>query len=172
MALNESVKYSYDGFNTALEDATSFVSGFFQPKPQNLDQYVKDSGIGIQQFPKGSGVEINGSAPMRPNPERAKRAAGTNNATQFDNATRRLVIPRGASYAGVAPEAIGIAPSGSIILASIQDERARFGSNNNASGWATAVASYKSLDSGAYAVRKTAIPDQQVLKDAVDKTTV
>jgi len=164
MAFNDSVKYAYEGLNTALEDATSFVSGFFQPKPQNVSEYRKDTGLGIQQFPKGSGVQINGLTPIKPNEAQAKRAQGVNTATQFDNATRRLVIPRGKNYAGVAPDAIGIAPAGSIILASIQDERAKFGSNNNASGWATAVASYKSLDSGSYAVRKTALPDQKALE--------
>jgi hypothetical protein len=58
------------------------------------------------------------------------------------------VIPRNKDYAGVSPDAIGVAPSGQIILSSLQDERVVFGTKNNPSGWTSAVASFRNIDSG------------------------
>jgi hypothetical protein len=148
MALNQTAKDVYESVNTALEDATGWFSQFVKPKPKTLDDYRASTGLGIPQFPKGSGVQVNGRMPIPATQGLGRKLDKQNTAIKFDNATRNLVIPRNKDYAGVSPDAIGVAPSGQIILSSLQDERVSFGSRNNASGWNTAVASFRDIDSG------------------------
>jgi len=155
MALNQTAKDVYESVNTALEDATGWFSQFVKPKPKNLDDYRASTGLGIPQFPKGSGVQVNGRMPTPKTPGLGRKLDKQNTAIKFDNATRNLVIPRNKDYAGVAPDAIGVAPAGSIILSSLQDERVSFGSRNNASGWSSAVASFRNIDSGEFTSNRT-----------------
>jgi hypothetical protein len=148
MALNQTAKDVYESVNTALEDSVGWFSQFVKPKPKNLDDYRASTGLGIPQFPKGSGVQVNGRMPVPQTPGMGRSLDRQNTAIKFDNATRNLVIPRNKDYAGVSPDAIGVAPSGQIILSSLQDERVAFGTHNNSSGWSSAVASFRNIDSG------------------------
>lgn len=150
MALNQHAKDVYESVNTALEDATGWFSQFVKPKPKNVDDYRASTGLGIPQFPKGSGVQATGRMPTPATPGLGRKLDKQNTAIKFDNSTRNLVIPRNKDYAGVSPDALGVAPSGQIILSSLQDERVSFGTKNNPSGWTSAVASYRDIDSGAF----------------------
>jgi hypothetical protein len=150
MALNQHAKDVYESVNTALEDATGWFSQFVKPRPKNIDDYRASNGLGIPQFPKGSGVQVNGLMPVPETPGMGRKLDKQNTAIKFDNATRNLVIPRNKNYAGVAPDALGVAPSGQVILSSLQDERVLFGTRNNNSGWSQAVASYRDIDSGSF----------------------
>jgi hypothetical protein len=156
MALNEQAKFLYEGVNTALEDATGWFSQYIKPTPKNVNQMRQATGVGVIQYPRGSGIEVNGSPPPPP----ARPAVGlsldrANTAIKFNNATRRLTIPRNQQYTGIAPEAIGVPPAGAVILTALQDERTRFGTNNNNSGWGEAVASYRSIDATDFTTRRT-----------------
>jgi hypothetical protein len=154
MALNEQAKYAYDGINTAIEDATGWFSQFLKKNPSNVEEYSQQTGVGVIQFPKGSNMESTGRAPMGYKPGAGRKLDAQNTAIKYDNATKRLVIPRDQNYAGIAPSAVGISPSGQIILTSLQDERVRFGTTNNNSGWASAVADLKGLDSSDFTSRE------------------
>jgi hypothetical protein len=157
MALNQTAKDVYESVNTALEDATGWFSQFVKPKPTNVDDYRASTGLGIPQFPKGSGVQVNGRAPVPKTQNMGRSLDKQNTAIKFDNATRNLVIPRNKNYAGVSPDAIGVAPSGQIILSSLQDERVVFGTKNNPSGWASAVATFRNIDSGDFTSNRTEV---------------
>jgi hypothetical protein len=155
MALNQTAKDVYESVNTALEDATGWFSQFVKPKANNLDDYRASTGLGIPQFPKGSGVQVNGRMPTPKTPNMGRSLDRQNTAIKFDNSTRNLVIPRNKDYAGVSPDSIGVAPAGSIILSSLQDERVSFGTHNNSSGWSSAVASFRNIDSGEFTSNRT-----------------
>jgi hypothetical protein len=155
MALNEQAKFVYEGVNTALEDATGWFSQFLKKTPKNVNQMRKATGVGIIQYPKGSGVEVQGQAPPPPaRPSVGLAQDRSNTAIKFGNATRHLTIPRNAEYTGIAPSAIGVPPAGSVILTALQDERTRFGTHNNNSGWGEAVASYRPIDAGDFTTRR------------------
>jgi len=156
MALNEQAKFLYEGVNTALEDATGWFSQFIKKTPKNVNQMRQATGVGVIQYPKGSGIEVNGL----PQPPPAKPAVGlsldkANTAIKFNNATRRLAIPRNENYTGISPDAVGVPPAGAVILTALQDERTRFGTHNNNSGWGEAVASYKNIDANEFTIRRT-----------------
>lgn len=145
---------AWDTFNSYLETGSQTITNFFSPpKPKNARETRFKNGMGFDWYPKGVGVEVVGRAPMPPKYKNQFELDRANQADTYGNATRRIVIPRGKDFAGVAPEALGLTATGTIPLANIDDLRADFTTKDsylNNAGWASAVAAIQVLDSRSF----------------------
>ena len=150
----------WDEGNRFLAGVGNAMGNMWRPQPKTVSQAQRQNGLGMDFYPKGSGTQT------IPTPHDAfkskyttwldasRDANATVDAAKVEYSTRLIRIPQNETYSGVNPTFLGVPQTGMVkFAASDQYKIAGYAMNDStqqSSGWISAVATIKVLDSSQY----------------------